>query len=134
MIRDIESKLPQPDTQMATLLERAKQIKQQQRSDSHQSYSMHVPEVECIAKGKVNKRYEFGCKGVLVTTSTSNWVVGATAVHGNPYDGATVSRCVCSIAATHGDNTKASCCGQGVPRLQVPSVWPASSRCRDSQV
>lgn len=76
---------------MATLLERAKQIKQQQRSDSNKIYSMHAPEVECIAKGKVNKRYEFGCKVVLVTTSASNWVVGATAVHGNPYDGATLS-------------------------------------------
>lgn len=47
--------------------------------------------MECIAKGKVNKRYEFGCKVVLVTTSLSNWIVGTTAVHGNPYDGATLS-------------------------------------------
>ena len=52
---------------------------------------MHAPEVECIAKGKVNKRYEFGCKVVLVTTSVSNWIVGTSAVHGNPYDGATLS-------------------------------------------
>ena len=91
VIRDIERKLPQPDAQMATLLERAKQIEQQQRSDSNKLYSMHAPEVECIAKGKVNKRYEFGCKVVLVTTSLSNWIVGTTAVHGNPYDGATLA-------------------------------------------
>lgn len=90
VIRDIERKLPQPDAQMATLLERAKQIKQQ-RSDSNKIYSMHAPKVECIAKGKVNKRYEFGCKVVLVTTSLSNWIVGTSAVHGNPYDGATLS-------------------------------------------
>ena len=87
VIRDIERKLPQPDAQMAALLERAKQIKQQQRSDSNKIYSMHAPEVECIAKGKVNKRYEFGCKVVLVTMSASNWIVGTSAVHGNPYDG-----------------------------------------------
>jgi IS5 family transposase len=35
--------------------------------------------------------YEFGCKVVLVTTHASNWIVGMDAVHGNPYDGATLS-------------------------------------------
>ena len=34
-----------------------------------------------IAKGKVHKRYEFGCKVVFVTTSASSWIVGAAAVH-----------------------------------------------------
>lgn len=91
VIRDIERKLPQPDAEMEVLLSRAKQIEQQQRNDSNKIYSMHAPEVECIAKGKVHKRYEFGCKVVLVTTSLSNWIVGAAAVHGNPYDGATLS-------------------------------------------
>ena len=94
VIRDIERKLPQPDAGMEVLLTRAKRIKQQQRSDSNKIYSMHAPEVECIAKGKVHKRYEFGCKVVLVTTSASNWIVGAAAVHGNPYDGATLSEVV----------------------------------------
>ena len=91
VIRDIERKLPQPDAEMAVLLSRAKQIEQQKKSDSNKVYSMHAPEVECIAKGKVHQRYEFGCKVVLVTTSDSNWIVGAEAVHGNPYDGATLS-------------------------------------------
>lgn len=31
-----------------------------------------------------------GCKVVLVTTHASNWIVGMDAVHGNPYDGATL--------------------------------------------
>lgn len=90
VIRDIERKLPQPDGGMASFLERAKRIHQQQRGDSRKLYSMHAPEVECIAKGKAHKRYEFGCKVVFVTTSASNWIVGADAVHGNPYDGATL--------------------------------------------
>ena len=91
VIRDIERKLPQPDAEMTVLLSRAKQIEQQQRNDSNKLYSMHAPEVECIAKGKVHKRYEFGCKVVFVTTSVSNWIVGTAAVHGNPYDGSTLS-------------------------------------------
>ncbi len=31
-------------------------------------YSWHAPEVECIAKGKAHKRYEFGCKASYATT------------------------------------------------------------------
>lgn len=53
-------------------------------------YSVHAPETECIAKGKVHKRYEFGCKVVLVTTHRNHWIVGIDAVPGNPYDGATL--------------------------------------------
>ncbi|MGG6297065.1 hypothetical protein ACQ4M4_21945 [Leptolyngbya sp. AN02str] len=53
-------------------------------------YSVHAPETECIAKGKAHRRYEFGCKVVMVTTNHSNWIVGIKAVHGNPYDGATL--------------------------------------------
>ncbi|MEO1523043.1 MAG: IS5 family transposase [Cyanobacteria bacterium J06633_2] len=98
VIRDIERKFPQPDTVMQTLLERATQIFQQQRNDTNKLYSIHAPEVECIAKGNVHKRYEFGCKVVLVTTSQTNWIVGAMAVHGNPYDGATL---VGAIEQTH---------------------------------
>lgn len=47
--------------------------------------------VECIAKGKAHKRYEFGCKASVGTTSRGNWIVGAKALHGNPYDGHTLA-------------------------------------------
>lgn len=62
----------------------------QQRMDHGKVYSIHAPEVECIAKGKVAKHYEFGCKVPIVTTSRQNWIVGIDAVHANPYDGATL--------------------------------------------
>ena len=32
-------------------------------------YSLHEPHVSCIAKGKTHKKYEFGSKVSLVTTS-----------------------------------------------------------------
>ena len=102
VIRDIERKCAQPDTEMLCLLERAKRIHQQQRKDSGKLYSMHAPEVECIAKGKVRQRYEFGCKVVVVTTSTSNWMVAAQAIHGNPYDGATLNPALAQTATLTG--------------------------------
>ena len=55
-------------------------------------YSVHEPQVECIAKGKVHKRYEFGVKAGFVTASRTNWVLGAMALPGNPYDGNTLTR------------------------------------------
>lgn len=113
VIRDIERKLPQPDEAMQSLLERAKRIHQQQRSDSGKVYSMHAPEVECIAKGKAHKRYEFGCKVVFVTTSAGNWMVGAQAVHGNPYDGATLSSALEQTALLTGVEPEQAAVDQG---------------------
>ena len=49
-----------------------------------------LPKWNASAKGKVHKRYEFGCKTSVATTSKSNWIVGAQALHGNPYDGHTL--------------------------------------------
>lgn len=91
VIRDIERKVKQLPQDLQSLLQIAKRIHQQQPKDSGKLYSIHAPETECITKGKVHKRYEFGCKVVLVTTSASNWIVGIDAVHGNPYDGTTLS-------------------------------------------
>lgn len=53
-------------------------------------YSWHAPEVECIGKGKAHKKYEFGCKTSLASTNKSNFIVGAMAHHGRPYDGHTL--------------------------------------------
>ena len=55
-------------------------------------YSVHEPQVECIAKGKVHKRYEFGVKAGFVTVSRTNWVLGAMALPGNPYAGNTLAQ------------------------------------------
>jgi IS5 family transposase len=91
VIRDVERKVNQPPPELQAVLEIAKRIYAQHPQDKGKLYSVHAPETECIAKGKAHKRYEFGCKVVLVTTHQSNWIVGTDAVHGNPYDGATLT-------------------------------------------
>jgi transposase, IS5 family len=97
VIRDIERKLTPISESLQSLLERAKQIHRQQRQDSNKCYSVHAPEVECIARGKADKRYEFGCKVTLVSTTHSNWIVGIAAHHGNPYDGATLKPAIAQV-------------------------------------
>jgi len=88
--RDIRRKCPEPDKELVVLLERAERLHRQERNDTGKLYSFHAPEVECIAKGKAHKKYEFGCKVSVASTSLDNWVVGVDALHGNPYDGHTL--------------------------------------------
>lgn len=53
-------------------------------------YSLHEPRVECIAKGKAHKKYEFGNKVSLTVTHREGFVIGIQGLHGNPYDGHTL--------------------------------------------
>jgi transposase, IS5 family len=90
--QDIERKVSgnvELEKRFASQLEMAHRLLAQQRL-----YSLHAPEVECISKGKAHKRYEFGCKVSVATTSKNKFVVGAQAFHGNPYDGHTLKQAV----------------------------------------
>ncbi len=95
VVRDIERKAQKlqgqiTDGPLGELIAMAERLLAQTRTSNHKLYSVHAPEVECIAKGKTHKRYEFGCKASVATTSKSNWIIGTQALHGNPYDGHTL--------------------------------------------
>jgi transposase, IS5 family len=62
----------------------------QKRDDKNKVYSIHEPEVLCIAKGKEHKPYEFGNKSSLAYTRKSGIIVGAMAIEGNIFDGHTL--------------------------------------------
>ncbi len=93
-IRDIDRKGSEPGPALKNLLDLAKRLEKQQRDDKNKLYSVHAPEVECIAKGKVHKRYEFGCKVSVSATSQGGWLVAANAKSGNPYDGHTLKQTI----------------------------------------
>ena len=73
-------------------LEKANRLLTQSKTSKKKLYSLHEPDVECIAKGKARVRYEFGCKASFTITHRKNkgFVIGAEALHGNPYDGHTL--------------------------------------------
>ena len=75
----------------------AKRLLAQQKQDKNKLYSLHAPEVECISKGKVQKRYEFGVKASIATTNKSNFVVGGMALPGSPYDGHTLKKALAQV-------------------------------------
>ena len=92
VMRDIIRKVPSPDAELSELLFLSKRLLQQKRDDKNKLYSLHAPEVECIAKGKARTKYEFGCKVAVTTTCKDPWVVSIFAAHENPYDGHTLQR------------------------------------------
>jgi len=88
--REIERQVTKPSEKLAKLLETAHRIYTQQRHDKNKIYSVHEPEVECIAKGKAGKPYEFGNKVSVAVSSRRGWFVGAKSFTGNPYDAHTL--------------------------------------------
>jgi IS5 family transposase len=90
VMREIERQITEPTEKLAKLLETARRIHAQQRHDKNKVYSVHEPEVQCIAKGKAGKPYEFGNKVSVAVTSRGGWLVGAKSFATNPYDGHTL--------------------------------------------
>src|SRR6056297_1511498 len=95
VLRDIERQMdkvaegPLKDqiTELTALVNR---LLAQKPKDRKKLYSLHEPAVDCISKGKAHKRYEFGTKVTVATTTQGGFVVGMRALPGNPYDGHTL--------------------------------------------
>jgi IS5 family transposase len=103
VIRDVQRKLtPLSENALSRLLAVAQRIHQQQKHDKNKVYSVHAPEVECIAKGKAHKRYEFGSKVAMVTSSKDNWILGIQSLPGNPYDGHTLESSLAQVVRLTG--------------------------------
>ncbi|BBE08688.1 Transposase [Mycoavidus cysteinexigens] len=89
--RQVESFAEQSRNTLRELLDRTKRILGQKSKDKNKLYALHAPEVECIAKGKAGKPYEFGVKVSIPRTHKEGLVIGARAMPGNPYDGHTLA-------------------------------------------
>ena len=46
--------------------------------------------MQCIVKGNAHKKYDLGIKVSLAVTQRDNFIVGALALPGNPFDGRTL--------------------------------------------
>ncbi len=103
VVREIERQVSQPSEQLSRLLATAHRIHAQQRHDKNKVYSVHESEVECIAKGKAGKPYEFGNKVSVAVTSRGGWLVGARSFTGNPYDGHTLAAQMNQVGNMIGD-------------------------------
>jgi IS5 family transposase len=113
VIRDIKRKCSSPEGRLAKVLQIAQSIFNQKRDDKNKVYSVHAPEVECIAKGKVHKKYEFGCKVSMVSSSKDNWILAMDALHGNPFDGHTLKDALGQVKQHTGWQPSHAYCDRG---------------------
>jgi len=89
LVRELERKLPEGSAWITDLDLFRKVLSQTQKS-KNKIYSLHEPEVSCIAKGKDHKKFEFGSKVSFAITKTTNVIVSVVTFKGNPYDGDTL--------------------------------------------
>lgn len=113
VVRDIDRKTTKPSEVLKEQLMLARQLMQQKRDSKNKIYSIHEPQVECIAKGKAHQRYEFGCKVGFSVTAKGNWIVGAQAFSGNPYDGHTLTKSLQQTERLTNTGIQQATCDQG---------------------
>jgi len=90
VVRDVERKTSSNQdlaAKFSPLLGIAKQILTQKKNSKNKIYSIHEPNVYCIAKGKAKTPYEFGCKVSVVCTSKKGLILSSNALEKNIYDG-----------------------------------------------
>ncbi len=131
--RDIQRKLGADQSQLEVVkatLSKVQRLLNQQRTDKNKLYSLHAPEVECIAKGKVRQPYEFGVKVSIATTHKEGLVVGIRSMPGNPYDGHTLPTAIAQIHALTNKTPKAVFVDRGYRGVEVPdvTVWRSGQK------
>jgi IS5 family transposase len=91
LVRELERKLSEGGRgKYQKELELFKRVLEQKKEDHNKVYSLHEPQVYCVAKGKDAKQYEFGAKASVVLTKNSGIVIGALSLPENQYDGHTL--------------------------------------------
>lgn len=111
--RDIDRKATEPSKILKEQLMLANRLMQQRRDSKNKIYSIHEPQVQCIAKGKAHQRYEFGCKVGYVTSAKGNWILGAQAFNNNPYDGHTLHKSLEQVRRLVSIAVEQAVCDQG---------------------
>ena len=124
--RDIDRKLDRQDevqcAKAVSILARVKRLLEQKPKDKNKLYSLHAPEVECIAKGKARQPYEFGVKVTVATTHKEGLVVGMRSMPGNPYDGHTLPEAIEQVSTLTAQKPKAVFVDKGYRGIRVDGV------------
>ena len=128
VIREILRQPSQSVGGLQRLLATAQRIHAQQPTDKNKVYSVHEPEVCCIAKGKAGKKYEFGNKASVATTSKGGWLLGAMSRPGNPYDGHTLDEQLGQVRRLVGEKVKSA------PEAHVDMGYRGHNHCGPEKV
>ena len=91
VVRELERKLPEHlQKQYESEFVIYKKALTQERNSKDKIYSLHEPQVACIAKGKAHKAYEFGTKVAVVRGRKTGVITSIKRFSGNPHDSKTL--------------------------------------------
>jgi len=91
VVRELQTKLPEDiRSKYQEELTMYQDVIAQKISDKNKIYSLHKPFTACIAKGKAQKKYEYGNKIGLLLNPKSLIVLGIDSFEGNPHDSNTI--------------------------------------------
>lgn len=115
LIRELRRELPQHCLfkryqQDFLLYER---VLAQQPKDKNKIYSLHEPQVYCVAKGKDHKQYEYGSKASIASTAQGNLIVGVVSHEQNRHDSHTLPEILRHVEASRGKAVKQAVCDRG---------------------
>ncbi len=83
-----------------------KRVVNQKKDDTGKIYSLHEPEVCCIARGKAHIDYEFGSKASIAMTSKSGVIVSALCITDNRCDSRTLPAVIDHVIEITGKKPK----------------------------
>ena len=85
----------------------------QQPKDTNKIYSLHEPNVYCMAKGKDHVQYEYGNKVSIGSTAKSNIIVGVVSHEKNIHDSRTLPDVLEHIDQSRGKKANQAACDRG---------------------
>jgi len=85
----------------------------QKPNTKNKIYSLHEPDVYCMAKGKDRVQYEYGNKVSVAATHKSNIIVGVVSHDENIYDGHTLPDVLTHIKDSRGSLPDEAVCDRG---------------------
>ena len=114
LIRELRRKLPEDClTAYEKDFQFYEKVLSQQPKDKNKIYSLHEPQVYCMAKGKDHVSYEYGNKVSIASTAKSNVIVGAVSHEKNMHDSQTLDDVLTHIEKSRGQSADEAVCDRG---------------------
>ena len=112
-------------------------VLKQRQHDSNKLYSLHEPQIYCVAKGKDHKPYEYGTKASIVSTAKGGIILSAVSHPHNIHDSKTLQTVLAKASECRKTMIKQAVCDRGyrgVTRVNgVEIVLPKPPLKRDSR-
>jgi len=115
LIRELRRKLPKHalfECYQKDFLFYERVLKQKPK-DKNKIYSLHEPDVYCMAKGKDHKQYEYGNKVSIASTAKGNIIVGVMSHEKNCHDSHTLPDVLTHVKKSWGKAVKEAVCDRG---------------------